>query len=101
MNIKRSLLPIATLALLPALTSCADVPQKPAPLDEAALAAVTQNAGAPTQELAREVDDLFSRDGLGETRALIVMQNGEIAAERYGEGYGPDTGRWPRLSLQS
>jgi len=91
MNIKRSPLPIATLALLPALTSCADVPQKPAPLDEAALAAVTQNAGAPTQELAREVDDLFSRDRLGETRALIVMQNGEIAAERYGEGYGPDT----------
>ncbi|MDA0914551.1 MAG: serine hydrolase, partial [Proteobacteria bacterium] len=91
MNIKRSLFPIATLALLPALTSCADVPQEPAPLDEAALAAVTQDAGAPTQELAREVDDLFSREGLGETRALIVMQNGEIAAERYGEGYGPDT----------
>lgn len=91
MNTLRSLLPIATLALLPALSSCGDVPPEPAPLSEDALAAVTADAGAPTRELAREVDDLFSLEGLGETRALVVMQNGMVAAERYAPGYGPDT----------
>ena len=91
MNTLRSLLPIATLALLPALSSCGDVPPEPAPLSEDALAAITADAGAPTSELAREVDDLFTREGLGETRALVVMQNGKVAAERYSPGYGPDT----------
>lgn len=91
MNMKRSLLTIATLAALPALSSCGEVPQAPPPLTEAALAAVTEEAGAPKRELAREVDDIFRLDGLGETRAFLVMQNGAIAAERYGEGYGPDT----------
>ena len=91
MNMKRSLLPIASLAMLPALLSCGEVPQDPAPLTDAALAAVTDNAGAPTEDLARQVDDLFSQEGLGETRALVVMQDGEIAAERYGEGYDADT----------
>lgn len=91
MNMKRSLLTIATLAALPALSSCSEVPQAPPPLTEEALAAVTEEAGAPKRELAREVDDIFRLDGLGETRAFLVMQNGAIAAERYGEGYGPDT----------
>ncbi len=91
MNMKRSLLTIATLAALPALWSCGEVPQAPPPLTEAALAAVTEEAGAPKRELAREVDDIFRLGGLGETRAFLVMQNGSIAAERYGEGYGPDT----------
>lgn len=91
MNMKRSLLTIATLAALPALSSCGEVSQAPPPLTEEALAAVTEEAGAPKRELAREVDDIFRLDGLGETRAFLIMQNGAIAAERYGEGYGPDT----------
>lgn len=86
-----SLLPIATLALLPALNSCADAAPVEVPLGDEAFAAVTENAGAPTEDLAREVDDLFTRDDLGETRALVVMADGKIAAERYGPGYGPDT----------
>lgn len=82
---------IAALALLPALISCSELPVQEAPLGEAALAAVTEHAGAPARDLARQVDDLFTDPALGETRALVVMQDGKIAAERYGPGYGPDT----------
>ena len=60
-------------------------------LSAEALAAVTQNPGAPSKALAREVDDLFAQEGLGETRALIVMKDGKIAAERYAEGYDAET----------
>ncbi|SMQ69096.1 CubicO group peptidase, beta-lactamase class C family [Altererythrobacter xiamenensis] len=88
---KRSLAPIALLAALPSLTSCGEAEIGEPPLTEAALAAVTEEAGAPREDLARAVDELFTKEGLGETRALVVMANGEIAAERYGEGYDADT----------
>jgi CubicO group peptidase (beta-lactamase class C family) len=78
-------------ALLLALSGCNDAPPAPAPLTEDALAAVTDKAGAPRDQLAREIDDLFTLPGLGETRAVVVMANGEIAAERYGAGYAADT----------
>lgn len=55
------------------------------------MAAVTQDAGAPREELARAVDDLFTVPEIAETRALIVMSDGNLAAERYGENYGPET----------
>ena len=74
------------------LSACEEpAPVGPAPLSEEALAAVTQNAGAPREQLAREVDALFTSEGMGETRAVVVMADGKLAAERYGEGYKADT----------
>lgn len=73
------------------LAACDPAPALDAPLSEAALAAVTTDAGAPKDQLARAIDDLFTRAGLGETRAVVVMANGKLAAERYGAGYGKDT----------
>lgn len=84
---------IAAAALLPSLVSCggsATTPPLP-PLSEEALAAVTDNAGAPRDQLARQIDELFTTEGLGETRAVLVMADGSIAAERYAEGYDADT----------
>jgi CubicO group peptidase (beta-lactamase class C family) len=82
------------LVLAPALlllAGCGSTAPAEAPLSQAALAAVTNKAGAPKDQLARAIDDLFTADGIGETRAVVVMANGELAAERYGPGYGPDT----------
>jgi len=90
----RALVPIAALALAPALliSACNNAPSNErAPLNADALSAVTDNAGAPREQLAREVDDLFVKDGLGETRAVLVLFNGEVAAERYAQGYDPKT----------
>ena len=82
------------LLLAPALlmlAACGAAPPGEAPLSEDALAAVTADSGAPKDQLAREIDDLFSRSGLGETRAVVVMANGKLAAERYASGYDKDT----------
>ncbi len=86
----RHVLPIAPLFLL---AGCGDsAPAELPPLSDEALAAVTDNAGAATEQLARQVDELFTKPGeIGETRATIVMHAGEIAAERYGEGYDAET----------
>ncbi|MDG5748142.1 serine hydrolase [Qipengyuania sp. XHP0207] len=85
--------PLIALALAAtSLAACGSPgPAEEPPLSEEALAAVKADPGAPTQALAREIDHLFTLDDLGETRALVVLHGGEIAAERYGEGYGPQT----------
>ena len=85
--------PLIALALAAtSLAACGGSgPAEEPPLSEEALAAVKDEPGAPTKALARESDQLFTLDGLGDTRALVVMHGGEIAVERYGEGYGPQT----------
>jgi len=82
------------LLLLPALllAGCGeDGPPPLPPLPPGALEAVAQHPGVDREKLARAVDALFTRDDIGETRALIVLHEGETAAQRYAEGYGPDT----------
>lgn len=80
------------LLLTGLLTACGqDGPSPPPPLREEALAAVVSDPGVPREPLARAVDDLFTNDEAGETRALIVMHQGKIVAERYGEGYAAET----------
>lgn len=82
----------APLSLIAALSACGAAPDlAPAPLSEEAKAAVTDKAGAPKDQLARAVDDLFVKEGLGETRAFVLMADGALAAERYSEGYDADT----------
>lgn len=80
------------LAAISSLAACG-APEEPdeRPLDDAALAAVTADAGAPREDLARAVDRLFTDPAVGETRAVVVMAGGKLAAERYAPGYGPDT----------
>ena len=70
--------------------SQAGPPPEP-PLSEPALNAVSAEPGVPREPLARAVDDLFALEGVGETRALLVLYQGKIVAERYGDGFSEET----------
>ncbi|MBB4641020.1 serine hydrolase domain-containing protein [Rhizorhapis suberifaciens] len=47
--------------------------------------------GVSEADLRAAVDPLFEDAVVGKTRALIVMRNGQVIAERYDEGFGPDS----------
>ena len=84
---------ILTMALLPALIGCGRdaAPAPPAPLSDSALAAVVEKPGIDRERLARGVDTLFSSPETAETRAVLVLKDGRIVAERYGAGYHENT----------
>lgn len=91
---RRALPLILTLLLLPVLASCGQrnaSAQDEAPLAPAALKAVVKAPGVNREKLARAVDALFTEEAAGETRALVVMKNGRIVAERYAPGYHENT----------
>ncbi|MDE1468186.1 serine hydrolase domain-containing protein [Aurantiacibacter sp. D1-12] len=74
------------------LAACSqDGPPPEPPLPEEAMNAVVVEPGVSREALARAVDDVFTAEGVGETRALIVMYNGEVVAERYAEDFPAET----------
>ena len=72
------------------LAACGSTPPGQAPLSEAALAAVTADAGAPKDQLARSIDDLFTMPGLGETRAVVEAFRKGPHIFNLGHGITPD-----------
>lgn len=85
---------ILPLLALPALIGCGQDQSAPAPppvLSEAALQAVADKPGVNRKALARAVDALFSTPELSETRAVLVLHQGRIVAERYAPGFHEGT----------
>jgi len=85
---------ILPLGLLPVLIGCHRTPTndgatgQPSP---AALAAVAAHPDVPRAALAGAIDTLFSDPAVGETRAVLVLHDGRIVAERYEPGYDRNT----------
>ena len=84
---------ILPLLALPALIACSgqSAAPPPTPLSAAALKAVIEQPGVSRERLARRVDALFSEEPTAETRAVIVLHNGQIVAERYAPAYHQNT----------
>ncbi len=63
----------------------------------AGFADITGDGAVPPEAIRPVIDTLFEQDDddnkapLGETRALVIMRGGQIVAERYAPGYGPET----------
>lgn len=99
---KKAMLASAALALLAAwpLTQAAVqgamAPAAPAPRFGASLPSEPVDAPpllpALDPPIKAKADALFTdADAVGETRALLVLRNGELVYERYGAGFGPDS----------
>lgn len=52
---------------------------------------VSRDAVVGEAALRAAIDPLFDDSRMGDTRALLVMRDGQVVAERYAPGFGPDT----------
>lgn len=52
---------------------------------------VQTDAGRGDPALNAAIDALFDQEAMGQTRALVVMRDGRLVAERYAPGFGPDS----------
>ncbi len=52
---------------------------------------VASDAVVSESALRGAIDPLFDDDAMGQTRALVVLRDGKVIAERYAPGFGPDT----------
>lgn len=76
----------ATLIATLAVGTLAGRAQQPEPFYRVSNEAVVSDSA-----LRGAIDPLFDDSAMGETRALLVMRDGEVVAERYAPGFGPDT----------
>ena len=88
-KIKLALIPVLMLAL----SSCGGNGEtKAAPQKSAAeLAYISDDSPIAKARLDAAIAPLFEDPAMAETRAFLIMYQGKIIAERYGEGYDEDT----------
>ena len=80
------------VCLVLSLTACGGGAEPDLGPSESELAVLAKRPGVGRERLAMDFADLFDdQQGVGETRAAMVMHGGEIVAERYADGYDADT----------
>ncbi len=82
---------ILPLLALPSMIACSAQEPEQKLLSIEAINAAAKDPDVRREALARAVDQLFSQPGSDETRAVLVLHNGRIVAERYAAGYHENT----------
>jgi len=80
-------------ALMIAISGCGDnrAPDPPPQKSAAELSYITDDSPIAKARLDAAIAPLFEDPAMAETRAFLVMYQGRVIAERYGEGYDEDT----------
>lgn len=80
-------------SLMLALSGCgaADEPVVPPQKSAAELAYIADDSPVTKARLDAAIAPLFEDPAMAETRAFLIMYQGRVIAERYGEGYDEDT----------
>ncbi len=85
-------LPLLAAAALPLAPLVEDIDDTPTPAEQAAReeAAALEWTVAPDPRFDPLVASLFEDEGIGETRAVLIVREGRLIAERYAPGYTAD-----------